>query len=187
MKRFHVHVAVDDLAKSTRFYAAMFGMPPTVEKVDYVKWMLDDPRINFAISSHGAKPGLDHLGIQVDSADELDAVHAKLLQADATSIVTEDNTACCYAKSDKHWITDPSGIAWESFHTLDTIPTFNNVPATNATSSAACCAPADAPQKVKVSITNLMKSRASASASNTTRDDASNLTSPSTTNGSCCD
>jgi hypothetical protein len=161
MKRFHV--AVDDLAKSTRFYAAMFGVSPTIEKPDYVKWMLDDPRINFAISARGAKPGIDHLGIQVENADELDAVHAKLLQADAlssgTSVVTEDNTACCYAKSDKHWITDPSGIAWESFHTLDTIPTFNEVPADSTAS--ACCAPA--PQKVKVSIADLMKTRSTKS------------------------
>lgn len=133
MKRFHVHVAVNNLAESTRFYSAMFGAPPSVEKIDYAKWMLNDPRINFAISSRGNVAGVNHLGFQADDARELAGIHERLQQADS-AIVTEAGTSCCYAKSDKYWVTDPSGIAWESFHTLDTIPTFNG--AASATASA---------------------------------------------------
>ena len=121
MKRFHVHVAVNDLPRSTRFYSALFGMPPTVEKPDYAKWMLDDPRVNFAISERAAKEGLNHLGFQAESEDELEEIHARLKNAD-TSIAAEKGAHCCYAKSDKYWVQDPSGIAWESFRSLDTIP-----------------------------------------------------------------
>ncbi len=121
MKRFHVHVAVSDLQKSTRFYSAMFGMQPTVLKNDYAKWMLDDPRINFAISERANAEGLNHLGFQAESADELEEIHTRLQAAD-TSITAEEGTNCCYAKSDKYWVQDPTGIAWESFRTLDTTP-----------------------------------------------------------------
>lgn len=122
MRRFHVHVSVDDIAQSTAFYTHLFGEPARVES-DYVKWMLEDPRINFAISKRGAKTGINHLGIQVDSDEELAGMRAQLNAADA-SLATEVNTNCCYAKSDKFWVTDPQGIAWETYHTLDSIPTW---------------------------------------------------------------
>lgn len=123
MKRFHIHVAVTDLEESTRFYAAMFGAAPTVVKPDYAKWMLDDPRINFAISARGSAAGLNHLGFQADSNEELEEIHARLQNADS-AITAEKGANCCYAKSDKYWVQDPSGIAWESFHSLNTIPVF---------------------------------------------------------------
>ena len=116
MKRMHVHVAVDDLDRSIGFYSALFASRPAVVKPDYAKWMLDDPRVNFAISRRGRQPGLDHLGIQVESKAELDDVHARLRSADG-SMLEEGHTTCCYAKSEKSWIEDPSGIAWETFLT----------------------------------------------------------------------
>jgi catechol 2,3-dioxygenase-like lactoylglutathione lyase family enzyme len=117
MKRFHVHVAVDKLDESIRFYSALFGHAPTVAHVDYAKWMLEDPRINFAISQRGRQPGINHIGFQVDSPDELSAMR---LQLDAASgeVIEQQGINCCYARSDKHWVTDPSGIAWETFRTL---------------------------------------------------------------------
>ena len=121
MKRFHVHVAVSDLAQSTRFYSALFDMQPTVQKNDYAKWMLDDPRLNFAISARTNEAGVNHLGFQADSDDELAEIHARLQTAD-TAITAEKGANCCYAKSDKYWVQDPTGIAWESFHSLDSIP-----------------------------------------------------------------
>jgi len=121
MKRFHVHVAVSDLEASTRFYSSMFGMPPTVQKHDYAKWMLEDPRVNFAISERASAPGINHLGIQAEDAAELEDIHQRLQSADA-SITSEKGANCCYATSDKHWVQDPSGIAWESFRSLDSIP-----------------------------------------------------------------
>jgi uncharacterized glyoxalase superfamily protein PhnB len=116
MKRMHVHVAVEDIRSSIGFYAALFDAQPTVVKADYAKWMLDDPRVNFAISTRGREPGLDHLGIQVESEDELHEVYARLREAGGT-IVEQGQTTCCYAKSEKSWIDDPAGIAWETFHT----------------------------------------------------------------------
>ena len=121
MKRFHVHVAVSNLSESTRFYAAMFGVQPTVLKPDYAKWMLDDPRINFAISERAGVQGVNHLGFQAETNDELEEIHARLQSAD-TAISAEVGANCCYAKSDKYWVKDPTGIAWESFRSLDTIP-----------------------------------------------------------------
>jgi catechol 2,3-dioxygenase-like lactoylglutathione lyase family enzyme len=139
MKRMHVHVSVDDLNKSITFYNHLFGATPTVVKPDYAKWMLDDPRVNFAISQRGSKPGLDHLGIQVDNDDALKEIEQRLHAADL-SLVTQAGTTCCYAKSDKHWVQDPSGIAWESYHTLENAPTFNDTAELHA--DHACCAPA---------------------------------------------
>jgi len=136
MKRFHVHASVDDLAESIRFYSVLFAVAPTVVKADYAKWMLDDPRVNFAISARGAATGLNHLGVQVESADELAEMHARL-QNLQTDVIEETGAACCYAKSDKYWATDPQGIPWETFHTLDSIPAFGSEEA----SEAACCAP----------------------------------------------
>lgn len=137
MKRLHLHISVDDLANSIRFYNALFGEKPTVEKPDYAKWMLDDPLVNFAISLRGAKAGLDHVGIQVDNDEELAEIKARLDGAEM-SVISQEGATCCYAKSDKHWVQDPSGIAWETYHTLDSAPTFNDA---NEQLESACCAP----------------------------------------------
>jgi catechol 2,3-dioxygenase-like lactoylglutathione lyase family enzyme len=139
MKRFHVHIRVDDLNASIAFYERLFSAPPTRVETDYAKWMLDDPRVNFAISTRGGQAGLDHLGFQTDSAEELLQLKDRAQNADM-ALVDEGSTSCCYAQSDKHWITDPQGIAWEHFHTLGNIPVFHENRAAQA-SSAVCCAP----------------------------------------------
>lgn len=139
MKRFHVHVAVNDIPESIRFYSTVFGTEPSVVKSDYAKWMIEDPRLNFAISTRGSAPGVNHLGLQVDSDDELRAMHERLSAADA-GMVAETSANCCYAESDKYWVTDPQGIAWETYHTLGEIPFFGADSA--AGEHAACCAPA---------------------------------------------
>jgi catechol 2,3-dioxygenase-like lactoylglutathione lyase family enzyme len=142
MKRLHVHVAVHDLQQSIRFYSAMFSAQPSVTKDDYAKWMLDDPRVNFAISKRSAKTGLDHLGIQAESESELEAIASQLAQADVSTL-EQKGASCCYAKSDKYWTIDPQGVAWESFHTLDSVPTYGSDTRTKATDpKAACCSPA---------------------------------------------
>lgn len=140
MKRLHVHIAVERLEDSIRFYSAMFQAEPSVRQADYAKWMLDDPRVNFAISSQGAKTGLDHLGIQVESSDELEAVRAGLAAA-ALPLEAQKQAACCYAESDKYWTVDPQGIAWEAFHTLAAIPVFGRDKAIQIQPAKACCAP----------------------------------------------
>jgi len=137
MKRFHVHVAVSDLDKSIAFYSAMFGEQPSVVKPDYAKWMLEDPRINFAISHRGQTPGVNHLGMQAEDDAELETIHANLQKAD-TTVVAEKGAHCCYAKSDKYWVTDPQGIAWESFRSLGSIPLFGDAEAVPAEPSASC-------------------------------------------------
>lgn len=142
MKRFHVHLAVDDLAANIRFYSTVFGVPPSVEKADYAKWMLDDPRINFAISCRGLKPGLDHLGVQVESEEELLALRDNVGRAEIAAL-DQPEAACCYARSDKYWITDPQGVAWETFRTLGDIPVFGETVAKQ--DGAACCAPVPQP------------------------------------------
>jgi catechol 2,3-dioxygenase-like lactoylglutathione lyase family enzyme len=121
MKRFHVHVSVGNLDEGIAFYSKLFGDEPTVRKADYAKWMVDDPRINFAISVRGGKPGINHLGFQLDSDEEFRAMHAQLAAADA-GLVEELGAHCCYANSDKYWVTDPAGVAWETYHTLGSIP-----------------------------------------------------------------
>jgi catechol 2,3-dioxygenase-like lactoylglutathione lyase family enzyme len=138
MKRFHVHVSVSDLAQSIRFYSTLFGAEPAVVKHDYAKWMLEDPRVNFAISQRGGTPGVNHLGLQTDSDDELESLHARLQQAELAASA-EKGVACCYARSDKYWVTDPTGIAWETFHTLGSVPTFDG--GERAADAAPCCAP----------------------------------------------
>jgi len=117
MKRLHVHVAVDDLPKSIGFYAMLFGAQPTVSKDDYAKWQLDDPRVNFAISARGARAGLDHLGIEVESSGELAEIADRLHSAGQTT-VEEVATTCCYRQGNKHWVADPSGLSWETFHSF---------------------------------------------------------------------
>lgn len=142
MKRLHVHVSVDNLADSIRFYSRMFAVEPTVLKDDYAKWMLEDPRVNFAISQRGADTGLNHLGIQVDSAAELGEMQSRL-ESLQPGIEKEEGAACCYAKSDKYWVTDPSGIAWETFRTLDSIPVWGGeTPSDQKAEQSGCCAPA---------------------------------------------
>jgi len=140
MKRFHVHVAVDDLDANVRFYSTMFGAPPTVAKPDYAKWMLDDPRINFAISKRGLKPGLDHLGLQVESNQELTTLRTQIARADIAAL-DQASAQCCYARSDKYWIEDPQGIAWETFHTLDSVPVYGETLREAIAESPACCTP----------------------------------------------
>lgn len=124
MKRMHVHVVVEDLDKSVEFYSALFDTPPTVLKPDYAKWMLEDPKVNFAISNYGQTKGLNHLGFQLDSEEELDAMKMQL-QATNTPLVEEAGTTSCYAQSDKYWVVDPSGIAWETFYTWGQLPSFD--------------------------------------------------------------
>ena len=142
MKRLHVHVSVHDLEQSIRFYSALFAAQPTVTKDDYAKWMLDDPRVNFAISNRSSKKGVDHLGIQAENGGELEELGARLAQADV-SVTAQKGASCCYAKSDKYWTLDPQGIAWESFHTLDSAPVYgadtraNSKPVEKA--KTACC------------------------------------------------
>jgi hypothetical protein len=139
MKRLHVHVSVDNLNNSIKFYSGMFGVEPTVVKPDYAKWMLEDPRVNFAISHRGAEIGLNHLGIQVESSNELGEMQYRLAGLQP-NVEKDEGVACCYAKSDKYWVTDPSGIAWETFHTLDTIPVFGESKKSSP-GAEPCCIP----------------------------------------------
>lgn len=148
MKRFHVHTHVADLKASIAFYTRLFGAEPARVEADYAKWMLDDPRLNFAISTRGSRPGVDHLGFQVDSDEELEELKARARAADL-ALQDDGATTCCYARSEKHWITDPQGIAWEHFHTLSDIPVFREEPAA-AAGAAACCAPAGKPVGIPV-------------------------------------
>lgn len=138
MSRLHLHIAVDDLDRNIRFYTAMFGAEPTITKDDYAKWELADPSVNFAISDRARKTGLDHAGIQADSAEELEALQARL-EAAGIAGREQSGTACCYARSDKYWSLDPQGIAWEAFHTLDSIPTFNE--SGDEAPAQGCCVP----------------------------------------------
>lgn len=156
MKRFHVHVHVADLAQSVAFYSKMFAAEPTRREADYAKWMLDDPRINFAISTFGGTLGVDHLGVQTDDAAELAELKERAAAADLATF-DEGTTSCCYARSAKHWITDPQGVAWEHFHTLGDIPVFHQAEPAGAdrasadTGEVGCCAPA-APRAVAVPV-----------------------------------
>ena len=147
MKRMHVHVAVENLQYSIGFYPALFATQPAVIKTDYAKWMLDDPRVNFAISTRGRQPGLDHLGIQVEDKMELNEVYARLRQAGGT-IIEQGQTSCCYAKSEKSWIDDPAGIAWETFLTTGESTNYGDGSGENDARVAhakACCVPEAAP------------------------------------------
>jgi catechol 2,3-dioxygenase-like lactoylglutathione lyase family enzyme len=139
MKRFHVHVAVDDLDANVRFYSTVFGAQPTVQKPDYAKWMLEDPRINFAVSQRGTKPGIDHLGFQVDSDEELAALRKQVASAEIAALDQADAT-CCYARSDKYWIADPQGIAWETYRTLGDAAIYGSGNA-QPVESGGCCSP----------------------------------------------
>ena len=124
MKRIHIHIAVDNLVENINFYSTIFGVKPTVEQEDYAKWQLDDPAVNFAISTQGRSSGINHLGLQVDSADELQEIAERFENAEISYSSQKDIT-CCYANSNKHWVLDPQGMAWESFHTLSDAPLFD--------------------------------------------------------------
>lgn len=144
MKRMHVHVAVDDLKQSIGFYSALFAAQPVMVKPDYAKWMLDDPRVNFAISTRGRKPGLDHLGIQVEDKEELHEVYGRLRKAGG-NVVEQGRTACCYARSEKSWTDDPAGISWETFHTTGESTDYGDGTGERVARVAdekSCCAPA---------------------------------------------
>lgn len=145
MKRFHVHLRVTNLADSIGFYSKLFGAEPAVVKPDYAKWMLDDPRINFAISTQGGQSGVDHLGIQVDTDEELAEMRGQFARADLP-VFDEGETTCCYAVSDKHWTTDPQGIAWESYRSLSSAPTYHGV------QDSGCCAPASTAISAKIPV-----------------------------------
>jgi lactoylglutathione lyase len=150
MKRFHAHIAVDDLAKSVDFYSKLFGQSPTVERTDYAKWMLEDPRINFAVSARGHAVGLNHFGFQADNEAELQELRQLAGAAAGKAVLDQGETICCYAVSTKHWTVDPSGIAWEHYQTMGEVEEFGSdtvsqsggccVPVV-ATASEACCVP----------------------------------------------
>ena len=146
MKRLHVHIAVEDLGKSIGFYSTLFGEQPVVLKNDYAKWMLDDPRVNFAISDRASVAGVDHLGIQVESGEELAELAGRLK---AAGEVTRDQeaTTCCYAQSDKAWVNDPNGLRWETFFTFGEATSYGEDEPGAATDmpKATCCTPAAAP------------------------------------------
>jgi catechol 2,3-dioxygenase-like lactoylglutathione lyase family enzyme len=160
MRRFHVHISVQDIQQSVGFYSALFGCPPTVVKDDYAKWMLDDPRVNFAISRRSSAVGINHLGLQFDSDRELEA-HRAQISALQQPLRDEHAAPCCYSESDKHWINDPQGIAWEAFHTLRDIPMYGNdtgpktpsiarrVIPIQAAAPVKCCAPSAPPSQTK--------------------------------------
>ena len=145
MKRLHVHVSVEDIAQSTRFYSTLFAAEPTVVKPDYAKWMLDDPRVNFAISTRGSQIGVDHLGIQAETPDELQEVYGRLRQADRP-VLEEGATVCCYAQSEKSWIADPQGVSWETFLTSGESTVYGDSVDLGPIrlAAGACCAPAPA-------------------------------------------
>jgi hypothetical protein len=146
MKRFHVHVAVDDLLQSVRFYSTLFASEPTMLKPDYAKWMLDDPRVNFAISRRGGKSGIQHLGVQVEDRAELAEVYGRLERAECP-VLEEKSTTCCYAQSDKQWIADPQGVTWETFLTKGEATIYGRSAAIESLAEVAdapCCGPSPA-------------------------------------------
>jgi catechol 2,3-dioxygenase-like lactoylglutathione lyase family enzyme len=137
MKRFHIHVGVEKLDESIRFYSALFGAEPVKTKTDYAKWLVDDPRVNFAISTRTKKNGMDHLGIQVENEHELTEMRERL-KAGNMAVTQEGETVCCYAKSDKSWTQDPAGIAWETYRTMEDVQLFSEH---TDQAESACCTP----------------------------------------------
>ena len=142
MKRLHLHISVDDLEQSIGFYSVLFGAEPAVRQSDYAKWMLDDPKVNLAISQRGIRPGLDHLGVQVDTNEELRALSSRLKEA-GQSVRDQEDATCCYAQSNKSWVTDPSGLRWETFFTFGQATTYgeDEEPKAPAVKAKSCCAP----------------------------------------------
>jgi catechol 2,3-dioxygenase-like lactoylglutathione lyase family enzyme len=157
MKRLHINMAVRNIEESVRFYATLFAAHPTVIKTDYAKWMLDDPRVNFAITARGPAVGLDHLGIQVEDESELAEVHGRLKAADRP-VLDQGETTCCYATSVKSWISDPQGIAWETFLTKSESTTYGDDSAivtgqADGEKPGACCVPGLAPSMTDAAVT----------------------------------
>jgi uncharacterized glyoxalase superfamily protein PhnB len=147
MKRLHVHVAVENLERAITFYSTLFAAQPTLTKGDYAKWMLDDPRVNFAISTRGRTPGLDHLGIQVENEAELSEIYGRLHLSGGT-VIEQGQTTCCYAKSEKSWVDDPAGIAWETFLTTGESTDYGDGSGervARVANAKACCTPEPAP------------------------------------------
>lgn len=141
MKRLHLHIAVEDLDRSIGFYSTLFGAEPSVVKDDYAKWMLEDPRVNLAISQRDRAVGVDHVGVQAETSAELAEMAARLKAAGETTF-DEAAVTCCYAKGDKSWVTDPSGVRWETFHTFGEATTYGEdevLPAPAPTVPASCC------------------------------------------------
>ena len=138
MKRLHIHVSVESIEASVKFYTTMFGAEPVKVKSDYAKWLLDDPRVNFAISSRSAKTGVDHLGIQVDEDSELSEVRERLNKANVQTF-DEGETTCCYAEADKTWVVDPAGLAWEAYKVMGNVEMFGTE--RREPEASACCAP----------------------------------------------
>lgn len=153
MKRFHVHLNVAELEPSIRFYSQLFGSAPAVHQPDYAKWMLDDPRLNFAISAMGRPAGVDHLGLQVETGEELAAL-GRNLDAAGGEVLTEDGTTCCYARSDKAWTVDPQGTRWETFHTTGEATSYYAGGAACATDGASCSTDASSIQPRQDSVTS---------------------------------
>ncbi len=141
MKRFHVHVAVENLEVSIKFYTDLFGIQPTVVRADYAKWMLEEPRINFAISARGHQPGLNHLGFQAEDSAELAELSMRAEQASGAAALKETEVECCYAKGNKYWVLDPQGLAWENFQTLGEVPIFGNDTSMRRSDGEPCCIP----------------------------------------------
>jgi len=155
MKRFHAHISVNDLQANIEFYTGLFGQEPSKRKEDYAKWMLDDPRVNFAISSRGHRPGLNHLGFQAEDSTELKALKRLAEVASGGEVLDQPGASCCYAHSEKHWTMDPQGIAWEHFHTMSDSLEFGVdshaegkaccIPLAESGAAGACCVPQDGP------------------------------------------
>ncbi len=141
MKRFHIHVGVKSIEDSIPFYSTLFGKSPTKIKKDYAKWMLDDPKINFAISTRSKSLGVDHLGIQVDEAAALTQLTDNFKKADL-GVYNQGTTTCCYAKSEKAWVKDPAGIAWETYHSMSDAETYHDSTSNDSSSPSSCCTPA---------------------------------------------
>jgi catechol 2,3-dioxygenase-like lactoylglutathione lyase family enzyme len=155
MKRLHVHVVVPDLDQSIRFYSTLFGAAPSKRQSDYAKWMLEDPRVNFAISARASRtPGVDHVGVQVDSRAELDELAGRLKAAGASTF-DEEATTCCYAHSDKSWVNDPAGVRWETFYTFGDATTYGEdiaAPEASAACGTSCGTPAPQAEPAKASV-----------------------------------
>lgn len=145
MKRLHIHISVNELAESIKFYSLLFNASPSVEHHDYAKWDLSEPAVNFAISNRSESSGVNHLGLQVDSNHELKEIKERFNEAEI-GFSTQKGVSCCYAHSNKHWTLDPQGIAWESFYTLEERPVFSADKVTDTDDQAACCIPLDTTQ-----------------------------------------
>ena len=145
MKRLHLHVSVPDVGQAIGFYSILFDAAPDVVKEDYAKWMLEDPKVNLAISSRASAAGVDHVGIQVDDPAELAALSSRLKAAGNVTF-DQEATACCYARSDKSWVTDTAGVRWETFFTHGETVTYGEDAAFPEVTDSACCAPAAAPK-----------------------------------------